>query len=356
MSIIHKVIVDTEAKDNYIADLRAENYELKQRERGFYALNDRLGDAEHRLGLMRDSKFRLSEEMKLTADSDSSCIGANQVEIANLEAALNEKKALFAQLERELMDLRILSENQTGEINVLKTELADKEVAGSAIRGDLARFENDLKMRDIELGDKQARQLALEKQQDDLQRNLASKDLEFADRTKQLDDADREVVNLDANLGRTQAENGELDKKLNIILVDNDKLRVANDHEGAKNDDSSAYLFRLESQLREKDNHLSVLHKEADGLKLAYDRSQCTKQDLSDQLHALNKHASLLDDQNNRLTHELNDIADREAAMVRRALDRKGRLEKITSINEHDKGLSLGVLYDIRSRSPCRKR
>lgn len=50
--------MENEAKDNYIADLKAENYELRQRERAFYALNERVGDSEHRLALISDSKVR----------------------------------------------------------------------------------------------------------------------------------------------------------------------------------------------------------------------------------------------------------------------------------------------------------
>lgn len=50
--------MENRAKDDYIADLKAENYELRQRERAFYALNDRVSDSEHRLHLVKDSKVR----------------------------------------------------------------------------------------------------------------------------------------------------------------------------------------------------------------------------------------------------------------------------------------------------------
>lgn len=48
--------MENRAKDDYISDLRAENYELRQRERAFYALNDRVADSKHRLALVQDSK------------------------------------------------------------------------------------------------------------------------------------------------------------------------------------------------------------------------------------------------------------------------------------------------------------
>lgn len=133
-------------------------------------------------------------------------------------------------------------------------------------------------------------------------------------------------------------------------------MRVDNDREGARNDDNSAHLYRIEAQLRDKENHLAVLHKEADGLRAAYDRSHDYKDDLNNQIHALNKHISVLADQNERLTYELNEVTEREAAMVRRALDRKGRFDKLTSINHHDTKLSLKTLFDIRQKSPIRNK
>lgn len=192
---IHKVIIDNEAKDNYIADLRAENYELKQRERTFYALNDRLADAEHRLTLVKESRHRLSEEMQKTADSDYACITVNQHENADLENALNMKKAEFARLERELLNMRVISDNQSNEISALSAELADKEDANRALRADLHRLEDELNVRQHELSDKRNTQHSLEKL-------LTSRDIEYVDRTKQLDDADKEVHMLDADYAR----------------------------------------------------------------------------------------------------------------------------------------------------------
>jgi len=51
--------MDNRAKDDLIADLRAENYELRQRERAFHALNDRVTDSDHRLSLVKSSKVRI---------------------------------------------------------------------------------------------------------------------------------------------------------------------------------------------------------------------------------------------------------------------------------------------------------
>ena len=50
--------MENRAKDDYIANMRSENYELRQRERAFYALNERVSESEHRLHLVQDSRVR----------------------------------------------------------------------------------------------------------------------------------------------------------------------------------------------------------------------------------------------------------------------------------------------------------
>ena len=52
--------MENRAKDDYISDLRAENYELRQREKGYCALQDRVSDSEHRLHLVKQSRVRLN--------------------------------------------------------------------------------------------------------------------------------------------------------------------------------------------------------------------------------------------------------------------------------------------------------
>lgn len=208
------------------------------------------------------------------------------------------------------------------------------------MRCDLSKATDVLRTRDAELC-----------RLNDLTKVFKARECDHADRTKQLCDADKEVVSLSNVLNKICCENDHLDDQLGFQLAENDKLRKANAHEAARNDELTGRLLSLEAQLREKDNHLAVLHKEADGLRKAVDHSQFIKDDLSEQLLAINKHISTLTDQNNRLSFELTDITEKDA-QIRAALDRRGRIKDLNIHNDLEMKKSLGFVHDVRSRSP----
>lgn len=310
--------------------------------------------------------------MRRTADSDRLCIEANERENHDLGKALASKRDEIARLEAELRHLREVSDNQSCDISHCKAELDTKHGVGSSLRDDVKRLEdtlhdervnnaglrNDLgKAKDVrknkegEYHSKRDRLKGLEDKQDDLTRHLADRDTEHVGRIKNLDDLDKELAHLNHVYNKTCDENDRLDDQLGRQLADNDKLRKANLDEGGRNDGHSGHLLGLEAKLREKDNHLHVLHKDADALRHAVERSQIHKDDLSEQLDALNKHVTIISDQNNRLSFELTDITERDA-QIRAALDRRHRIKDLAVHNDHQMRESLHHLNDVRSRSP----
>lgn len=314
--------------------------------------------------------------MRRTADSDRMCIEGNERDNHELARALADKKAEMAKLDNELRHLRGLSDVQSGDIDRSRGELDaknhvnaslrddlkrlegtlhDERVNNSGLRSDLGKAQDCLKHKDHEYHVKRDKLNALEAKQDDLTKVLASRDVEFHERCKDLDGLDKEIHHLNHLYKATCDENKSLDGQLGHQLADNDKIYKINIDESARNADHNGHSLSLEAKLREKDNHLHVLHKDADGLKAALDRSQMYKDDLSDQIAALNRHVSIIDDQNRRLADELVDITERDAE-IRAALDRRPRIKDLATMNEYKMKESLTYLHDVRSRSPCRRK
>lgn len=310
--------------------------------------------------------------MRRTAESDHLCIEGNERDNHELGSALADKRAEIARLEDELRHLRDHADGQSCDISHLKSELDTKSGINHGLRDDLKRLDGTfhdekmnnaglrnelgkahdcLKHKDAEFHCKRDNLGALEAKQDDLTKHLGNKENEHGSRIKKLDDLDKELGHLNHVYNKTCDENDNLDNQLKRQLGDNDKLRNSNMNEGSRNDDHNGNLLSLEAQLREKDNHLHVLHKDADGLKAALDRSQMLKDDLSEQLSAINKHVTILNDQNNRLSCELTDITERDA-QIRAALDRRHRIKDLTVCNDHQMRESLSHVNDVRSRSP----
>lgn len=53
-----------------IGELKAENYELKQRDKDYTSLYNRLTDTEQWANLIRQDKEKMDHELKLRAESD----------------------------------------------------------------------------------------------------------------------------------------------------------------------------------------------------------------------------------------------------------------------------------------------
>ncbi len=311
--------------------------------------------------------------MRATADSDRICIESNERDNNELGRALADKREDIRRLREELDHLKVGSNGQSVDIDKFRSDLDASNNLNAVLRGDLKRLEDNLhgervnntglradlakaqdvlKIKEHEFHAKRDNLHSLELKQDDMTKLLADKDAEFIGRSKKLDDLDRDVAHLNNVYTETCHVNDGLDGQLNHQLGDNDGLRRANIEEGAKNDDGIAHL---ETALRDKDAHLSILTKDIEGMKAALDRSQLTKADLSEQLGAMNRHVSTVNDQNNRLSAELTDISERDA-QIRAALDRRTRVKDVHVINETQMRDSLNVLADVRSRSPCRRK
>jgi chromosome segregation ATPase len=191
----------------------------------------------------------------------------------------------------------------------------------------------------------------LEKKQNDLTNMLADRDCEYYERVKKLDDLDKEVAHLNIVLNNTCKDNDNLDHQLQHQIKQNTDLMKANSCEDGQNKDHSGHTLGLEAQLRDKDAHLHVLYNDADCLKASLEGSQARKNELSEELYALNKHISVITDQNNRLSYELNDITERDA-QIRAALDRRHRVKDLTAANDSQMRESMHNINEVRSRSP----
>jgi len=311
--------------------------------------------------------------MRRTADSDRLCIEGNERDNHELGRAFAEKRDDIRKLEEELSHLKAVSNGQSADLDRLRLDLDGKNavnatlrddlkrledtlhgerVNNTGLRGDLAKAQDVLKCKDHEYHSKRDTLHGLEAKQDDLTKLLMDRDTEFAGKTKHLEELDKELSHLNNVYTHTCNENDGLDGQLGHQLRDNDNLRRANIEEGAKNEDA---LARLETGLREKDAHYSILVKEADDMRGAITRSQVLKEDLSEQLNALNRHVGTLNEQNQRLGAELTDITERDAN-IRAALDRRHKIKELNEVNTHQMMESLGYLQNVRSQSPCRRK
>jgi len=119
-----------------IGELKAENYELKQRDKDYGSLYTWLVDTEQRANLLHNDKERLAHEARLRAESDALSITKMQADNSRVREDLANKEASLERLKKELEALRADADFKTLQISKLASELNSKGDLGANLRSD----------------------------------------------------------------------------------------------------------------------------------------------------------------------------------------------------------------------------
>ncbi len=106
-------------------------------------------------------------------------------------------------------------------------------------------------------------------------------------------------------------------------------------------------------KLKDRDEQQFLLKKDLDNQKYTNSQMRESNVDMSGEKEALEKHAQVLQAQNNDIQQELDRFVETDE-QVRNQLDRKGRVYGLRSQNEHQLQASYHRIEDARSRSPRR--
>ncbi len=85
-----------------IAELKAENYELKQRDKDYGSLYNRLVDTEQRGNKIRQDNERLDHELRLRSESDALSISKLHQDNNRAREDLHDKDSYIERLRKEL--------------------------------------------------------------------------------------------------------------------------------------------------------------------------------------------------------------------------------------------------------------
>lgn len=133
----NKTRVKSGQKDGLICELRAENHELRVRDKDYAHLYDRLVDTEHHCGIIHEERDWVDQEMRLRAESDSLSISKLTADNGRWRSELEEKDAHLARLRTELDGLRAEGDKQSAEIANLSAKLSTEVDLGAQQRADI---------------------------------------------------------------------------------------------------------------------------------------------------------------------------------------------------------------------------
>ena len=131
-------------------------------------------------------------------------------------------------------------------------------------------------------------------------------------------------------------------------------LRKEIDYNTVRNNDIQQQIRDLEFRVKDKDDQVYAQRKELDSQKYTNSSQRDSNIELLNEKDALEKHAAVLQQQNQDITRELDKFCETDE-YVRSQLDRRGRVFGIRSKNEDELKHSYTRINEVKSRSPQRR-
>lgn len=159
--------------------------------------------------------------------------------------------------------------------------------------------------------------------------------------------------NKDLN-SRLQSDSGALRRDTDKQVGDLYELRKDNEFQAARNLDLGAQLRELEARLKDREDTLFLQRKDLEANKFTNATLRAHNVENLAEKDALEKHAQVLQQQNDEITRELDKFCEMDE-YVRNQLDRRSRVLGLRQRNEVELRQSFNRVDDARSRSPQRR-
>ena len=188
----------SDQKDLLISQLKAEIFEIEQRDKDYLALRDQLYTLQTKYRHLQDEKLLQDNDFKTRHDSNSMTLGSLKKEIDDTRYLLNEKNRANNDLTADIANTREQISRRDAEIFASQRDVAQKSDAGHALRKEIENAQYELS----KLKDERAR---------DMDEIARLKDLN-AMKTKENSDNDQRIKATDYDLFKAQERATELAK------------------------------------------------------------------------------------------------------------------------------------------------
>lgn len=261
-----------------IAQLKAENFELKQKERDYKLLQSQVLDLEHRFKLLQEEKQRLDRDVQEREALHAKKSENLQADSRILRATLNEKEGELQKTRTGIASYRALADEKSYEVDKLKKEIAQYEADNASlllqkrnVEGDLTQARDTRKTAEAEVDHLLRLNDQLTKKQADTETRLRESELELARLSRTLEAAELEQARADRDVAQAEKDlelardgrrlnQSEVDQQLALnSRLQNEKASLVQRQQdlegellrtGQKLDDNLAFLGAKEKELR----------------------------------------------------------------------------------------------------------
>jgi chromosome segregation ATPase len=370
----HRYPLESDQKDLFISELKAENFELRHRQGAHYEIRENITSTEHEIAIINDERRHIEDDMAARKIEDDRVIVDIKHDNDGYRATLSAKEAEINDLKEQIEALRRQDDDISVSINSVNADLTAVDNHNGDLRIDLPKLEDDLDAErtigrnlrnDLDKAkashsslDHSIRlleeQLAKNKaNEDDLHRILGDREAELSDKTNRLRSLEDEVAKLRIDIDGRDKEVHDLNRRYGLQLDINNKERHELDRQLAKNTDLDLTVRRLEEELIILEKDVTFLRTDVERLTIVLTEATSANHGLEEELEALNRHAQLLESQNVDLTKELDSIVISDQR-IRADLDRGHRVSALQHRNDEEMRHSINRLSYNRSVSPVR--
>jgi len=328
-----------------IAQLKAENFEYRQKEKDYNILHSQLLDLEHRFRLLQEEKTRAEREAHDREDQGYRSNESIQNEIKIVKTSIEDKQKQLKDLSAELAALKELAGDKTEEISHLKQQIANSVVTTEELSKDKKELENEI---NFENDKRRAAQIEAEKlsnYNDQIAKekglaedNIAENQLEIKrlnDRislvNSQISDTDAIIKQRNTELGLTLDTKSNLQHEIDDIIVSNGRLKDENNVNSLKIRDLENELDRLNKRFDEIVAITDVRDKELKAAKSTLSYTEDKSTSVLDQVKQVSREnevlQSLLDKYRNDVELQ-KQLRDQEIAKKLEIEAEKKRLER----------------------------
>lgn len=312
----------SDQKDLLISQLKAEIFEIEQRDKDYLALRDQLYSIQTKYRHLQDEKLLQDNDFKTRHDSNMLTLQNLKKEIDDTRFLLNEKNRANNDLQAEIASTREQISRREAEIFATQRDVAQKGDSGHALRKEVdnagyelaklkeerARDQDEIEkakdlnsMKSRENSDNDSRIKALDydlyKAQEraaDLSKQADQREFELRRTTEAYEAAQAELLRARDEQARQQDEQAQQTRALDLKMQEKSDLVRRSEGELARNRDLSANLYDLEGKSRAADDNLGVTRREQDDLRFATQSMQGQNGDLRAEIDALQHHCNVL--------------------------------------------------------------
>mmetsp|Transcript_34514 Transcript_34514/g.34164 ORF Transcript_34514/g.34164 Transcript_34514/m.34164 type:complete len:291 (-) Transcript_34514:194-1066(-) len=244
--------LEADQKDLLISELKAENFELRNKERHYHTMHDNIGGIEHECAIVSEEKRSMEEEMRRRSEADGASIRRLREENESLVRSNQEADHRLFVLKEEIAKLRAVNDGKAREIsdltdsinlresdnNALRGQIQDTEKLissevseGSKLRADICRTKDDIDKitSDIVLTDNCIANRHADI--DGLNANISKRMVDIDEKNKDISIAEGELYRLEDNLGKAKQDQARLKDRLAVETDSHHKLRQDQDHQ-----------------------------------------------------------------------------------------------------------------------------